>query len=112
MSGGIDAEPLLTLERLRAVLIPALIELALVLVCPLLGDVVRGVRAPGRVVHEPRLLGILRADRMQPRDRLVGQVIREVVRLAVGARGTPTMVLSLVIIGSYWPAAPLRNPQQ
>ena len=51
-----DAELLLALERRLAQLVPAVVELALVLVGPLLGDVVRRVRAAGRVVHHPRLL--------------------------------------------------------
>ena len=78
-----DPELLLALERLLAVRVPALIERALVAVRPLLRHVVRRMRAAGRVVHEPRLLCILRPDRVQPLDRLVGQVIREVVRLSV-----------------------------
>ena len=81
------AELLLPLEDLLADLVPALVELALVLVRPLLRDVVRRVGAAGRVVEEPRLLRILRADGVQPLDRLVRQVVREVVRLPVGALG-------------------------
>ncbi len=82
-----DPELLLPLEDLLADRVPALVELALVLVGPLLRDVVRRVGAAGRVVEEPRLLGILRADRVQPLDGLVREVVREVVRLAVGALG-------------------------
>ena len=81
------AELLLPLEDLLADRVPALVELALVLVGPLLRDVMRRVGAAGRVVEEPRLLGILRPDRVQPLDRLVGEVVREVVRLAVCALG-------------------------
>src|SRR5215467_1759897 len=47
----------------------------------------RGVRAAGGVVHEPRLGRVLGPDAVQPLDRLVGQVVREVVRLAVSALG-------------------------
>ena len=82
-----DAELLLALERLLAVGVPAVVELALVLVGPLLGDVVRGVAAAGGVVDEPRLLRVLSADRVEPLDGLVGDVVREVVELAVLALG-------------------------
>ncbi len=43
--------------------------------------------AAGRVVHHPRLVRVLRPHRVQPLDRLVGHVVREVVRLAVLALG-------------------------
>ena len=78
-----DAELLLALEGLLAVRVPAAVELALVLVGPFLRDVVRRVAAAGRVVHEPRLLRVLRADGMKPLDGLVGEVVREVVERAV-----------------------------
>ena len=86
---GDDPELLLAGERLLAQPIPALVELALVLVGPFLADVVRCVAATGRVVHHPRLGGVLRADRVQPLDRLVGEVVGEVVLLAVLALGHP-----------------------
>src|SRR5262249_20109374 len=74
-----EPELLLARERLLAVGVPALVELALVLVGPLPGDVVRSVAAAGRVVHHPRLLRIRRAHGVQPLDRLVGEGVREVV---------------------------------
>ena len=52
-----------------------------------LRDVVRRVAAAGRVVHHPRLGRVLRPHRVQPLDRLVGDVVGEVVRLAVLALG-------------------------
>ena len=82
-----DPEALLAFEGLHAVGVPSVVELALVLVGPLLADVVRGVAAAGGVVHEPRLCGVVRPDRMQPLDRLVGDVVGEVVELAVVAFG-------------------------
>ena len=82
-----DAEPLLALERLLPVDVPAVVELALVLVGPLLGDVVRRVGGAGGVVDEPRLVGVLRAHGVQPLDRLVGDVVGEVVELPVLALG-------------------------
>ena len=84
---GDHAELLLPLEDLLAKLVPPLVELPLVLVGPLLRHVVRRVGAAGRVVEEPRLLGILRPYRVQPLDGLVGEVVREVVRLVVRALG-------------------------
>ena len=78
-----DAEALLALEGPLAVGVPAVVELALVLVRPLLGDVVRRVRGARRVVDEPRLVGVVGADRVDPLDRLVGDVVREVVELPV-----------------------------
>ena len=68
-------------ERLLAELVPSLVELPLVLVGPLLRDVVWCVAAAGREVHEERLVGVLRAHAVQPRDRAVGHRIREVVRM-------------------------------
>ena len=52
------AELLLPGEDLFAHRVPAKVELALELVRPLLGDVVWGVRAAGRVENEPWLVWI------------------------------------------------------
>ena len=70
-----------------AVGVPAVVELALVLVRPLLGDVVRRMGRPRRVVHEPRRGGVVTTNAVQPLDRLVGDVVGEVVELAVLALG-------------------------
>jgi hypothetical protein len=69
----------LTSEHLLAVLLVAHVELALVLVGPLLGHVVRGVGATGREVHHPRLVGIRRLSVADVLQRLVGDVLGEVV---------------------------------
>ncbi len=66
-----------------AIRVPPVVELALVLVGPLLGDVVRRVGRAGGVVDEPRLVRVLRTDVVQPLDALVGDVVGEVVELAV-----------------------------
>ena len=79
------AQRLLPLEGLLAERIPALVELAAVLLAPLERDLVRRVRAPGRVVDEPRLFLVLGAHRVQPANRLVGEVVWPVVLLAVVA---------------------------
>ncbi len=75
------AELLLPLECLVAVGVVPLVELAGVLVGPFLRHVVRRVAAAGREVGEPRLLGILCVNPVEPLDRLVGHVVRQVVRL-------------------------------
>jgi len=80
---GDDTELLLALKRLLTISVPPLVERALVLVGPLLGHVMRSMRTSGGVVHEPRLGRILCPDRMQPLDRLVRQVVGEVVLLTV-----------------------------
>ncbi len=79
--GGDDAQLLLARERLFAQLVPALIELALVLRRPLLGHVVRCVRRAGREVGEERLVAHQRLLLADPLDRVVGQVLGEVVAL-------------------------------
>ena len=76
-----DPELLLPLEDLLAQLVPALIELALVLVDPLLGHVVRGMAGAGREIHEERLVRHQRLLLARPLDRLVGQVLGEVIAL-------------------------------
>src|SRR5262245_45340333 len=76
-----DAELLLFGEGALAHLVPAVVELALVLVRPFLPDVVGGVRRPWCEVHEERLVrrkGLLLAG---PRYRLVGEVLGQMVSL-------------------------------
>ena len=82
-----DAELLLALEGLLAEHVPALVELALVLLAPLGGHVVRRVRAAGRVVHEPRLDRVLGTHRVQPLHRVIGEGVRQVERFSVRALG-------------------------
>ena len=77
------AQLLLPFEGLLAEHVPALVERAAVLLAPLDRDLVGRVRAPGRVVDEPRLLLVLGAHPVQPAHRLVGEVVRPVVLLAV-----------------------------
>ena len=78
--GGDDAELLLAREGLLPKRVPALVELTLVLVRPGCGDVMRRVAAPGREVHEERLVGILCPNPMDPLDGLVRHGVGEVVR--------------------------------
>ena len=68
-------------------LLPALVELALVLVGPFRRHVVRCVAAASGVEQEPGLFRILGPNRVQPLDGLVGDVVGEVVLLAILALG-------------------------
>ena len=79
VSGGDDAELLLPGQRLLAELVPALVELALVLGDPLLRHVVRSVRGARGEVDEERLVRRERFHGLGPVDRLVGHVGHEVV---------------------------------
>ena len=76
-----DAQLLLPREGLLAQLVPALGELALVLVGPLLRHMVRGVGGARREVDEERLLRHQRLLLAHPVDGVVGQVLGEVVAL-------------------------------
>ena len=78
---GDDTEFLLARERGLALFVPAGVERALVLRDPLRRHVMRRVRGTGREVHEERLVGHQRLLLAHPRDRLVGQVLGEVVAL-------------------------------
>ena len=75
------SELLLPLERLLSELVPALVELALVLVGPLGRDVVRRVGCAGRVVDEERLVRHQRLLLADPVDRMIRHVLREVIAL-------------------------------
>ena len=80
-SAGMTPELLLPGEGLLAQLVPALVELALVLVRPLLRHVVRRMGRAGREVDEERLVGRERLLLADPVDGLVGHVLHEVVAL-------------------------------
>ena len=73
------AQLLLTGEDLFTQLVPALVELALVLVGPLLRHVVWRVRRAGREVDEERLVGRETFLLSDPPNRLVGHVLHQVV---------------------------------
>ena len=61
--------------------IPAVVELPGVAVGPLLHDVVRAVQATAGPIHEERPIGLQRLVVAQPVDRVVGQVLRQVIAL-------------------------------
>ena len=79
--GRDDAQLLLARERFFAQLVPALIELALVLLDPVLRHVVRRVAGARSEIHEERLVGHQRLLLARPLDRLVRHVFGEVVAL-------------------------------
>ena len=79
--GGEHAQPLLPREGLLAHLVPALVELPLVLGRPGRRDVVGRVRRAGRVVHEEGLVGHQRLLLADPVDRAVGQILVQRVAL-------------------------------
>ena len=79
--GRDDAQLLLPGEGALALRVPAVVELARVLVGPLLRHVVRGVRRARREVDEERLVRHQRLLLAHPADGLVGQVLGEVVAL-------------------------------
>ncbi len=77
--GRNNAQLFLFLESDLALLVPAMGELALVLVDPLLRHVVRRVGSAGREVHEERLVSHERLLLARPGNRLVGQILGQVV---------------------------------
>ena len=70
-------------EDALAIPVPAVVELAFVLVGPLREDVVRAVGAPGRPVHQERLVGREGLVPLDPGEALVDHVFGQVVFLAV-----------------------------
>src|SRR5882757_4897343 len=76
-----DAQLLLASVGLFAQLVPALIELAFVLICPLLRNVVWGVGRTWREVDEEGLIGNERFLLPNPVDGLVCHVFHQVVAL-------------------------------
>ena len=78
-----DAELYLPGERLLADLVPALVELTLILGDPILWRVMRRMRGAGTVVQQPRLLRRERVLHPHPGDRLVGEItVEDVVGVA------------------------------
>ena len=100
---GDDAQLLLPREHLLAVGVPAVVELALVLVGPFLRHVVRRVVGAGGEVQEE---GLVRRDLLgvgDELDGLVGQVDREVIALFRRLRRLDLMVVvdevGIVLVG-------------
>ncbi len=79
--GGQDPQLLLPGEHVLAIGVPAVVELAGVLVRPLLGHMVRGVRGPEAQVQVERLVRVDLPQVGDELDRPVDQVLREVVAL-------------------------------
>ena len=101
--GGDPAFLLGALEDALAIGVPAVVELALILVGPLLHDVVRAVDRAARPVHEERLVRLEGLVLVQPADRVVRQVFAEVVALlrafSAAGRGRVAHQVRLVLRG-------------
>ena len=78
---GDHAQFLLALENDLALLVPAVRELALVLLDPLLRYVMRGMRRARREVDEEGLVGQQRFLLARPGDGFVTQIFRQVITL-------------------------------
>ena len=108
---GQQAELLLPLQDAGADGLVALVELALVLVGPLLGHVVRRVPAPGDEVHEERLVGIddLGVDWMIP-IAWSARSFDEVVALLGRRRRLDLVVVVDEVRDTTGSISPPRNP--
>ena len=84
--GGNHAKFLLALKDLFAISIPALVELALVLIAPVFVYLVRSMSGARRVIEEERLVrrGLLLAVDIE--DRLVGDLIAQVAAIGTDVR--------------------------
>ena len=71
-------------QRRPAPRVPALVELAPVGVAPLGGHVVGSVGRAEREPHQERTLGLVASQLAHPGDRLVGEVLAQVVALVGG----------------------------
>src|SRR6266496_4790008 len=76
-----DTECLLSGEGLLSQFVPSLVELALVLVGPILGDMVRRVGCARSEVNEKWFVGCDRLFLRDPGQGLIGHVLDEVVAL-------------------------------
>ena len=108
--GRNDSQLLLTSKRPLALHIPTVIELAAVLVRPLFGDVMGGMRGAGREVHEEGLVRHQRLLLTHPTDRLVGEVLGRVGRSSSAVAGGSIGVVPLYSAGSHWLFSPPMNP--
>ena len=105
-------ELLLPRERLLADRLVAHVELALELVDPLLRRVVRRVARARRVVEEERLLGRDRLRVLDELERLVGDVLGEVVALLGRAAAGRPGGCRRRGPGYHWFVSAPRNPYQ
>ena len=107
--GRNPAQLLLPREDALAHGVPAIVELAFVLVSPLLEDVVRAVDAARRPVHQERLVGRRRALLLRIQAMpLVRHVLGQVVFLAV--RRSRSRLCSRTSAGSHCDVSPARKP--
>ena len=80
-SCGITPSCFLARKGLFAQLVPALIELAFVLVGPLFRYVMRCMRCAGRKIHEERLIAREQSLLAYPRNRAIRHILHEVIAL-------------------------------
>ena len=104
---GNPAEFLLPLERAFAQRIPAVVELAFILVGPLFEDVVRTVTGAGRPVHQERLIRRVRAMLAHPEIALSA---RSSLKWYFGSCGGSTALKFSNSRGSHCDVSPARNP--
>ncbi len=72
-------------EHALTIFVPAVVELAFVLVGPLLHDVVRSMDGAARPVHVEGLVGLEGFMPAQPPDRIVGKIFAQVIALLARA---------------------------
>ena len=114
--GRDDAQLLLPGQRLLADRLVAHVELALELVGPFLRDVVRRMGGAGRVVQEERLVRRDRLGVLDELQRLVGEVLGQVVALLRRLRLVDRVIVvdqvrvPLVGLGAQEPVPALEPP--
>ena len=104
-----DPQPDLAFEDLNAFLVPAVIEGAAVALDPLAGRLVGRVARAEAEIQEERLRGRETAQVADLGDRLIDEVLAEVIAGTVGHRQRERRVVAGGS-GRYWSVAPARNP--
>ena len=93
------------------ILVPAVVELALIFVGPLLEDVVRpGCIAPGAQYMKNGLSDEKACCFAEPLDRVLGDVFGEMIAFLRWSSCGFTMVVLRTMFGSYCDASPARKP--
>ena len=106
---GDDPELLLPPERTLPLHVPAVVELTLVAVGPLLRYVMRSMRRARREIHKERLLRHQSLLLTHPRDRPISQILRQVITSS-GVPGGSTGVVPSYSAGSHWLFSPPMKP--
>ena len=101
---GVRWNPALFLRPLEdplAVLIPAIIELAFVLICPFFRNMVRAVDCAAGPVHKERFVRLKRTVPVEPSDGVISQVLAQVVTLFRASSAAAQLVVFRTRCGSY-----------